>query len=893
MKRTNLFRSLLVLMLTLSMFVGTCATSFAGYILTDEEIAYVENLVDETKDEIQGIIDVAKEGTDEEKLAKIDEYINNITDALVFVGYDNADEVAATIRGEVLEIVAFVEAGNMEAVEDNVDEYIGHVKEYFGLSDEVDEIVEDVKDEIKDIVEIVKTEDKEDDKQKAEYYANLIKEALDIDEADEAKLAEVIAEITAFVEEIKNIPAEDVEAAVDAFVAEIKAKLQLEVAKTGHVRYVAEEGDKYVAIGGDTVAGEGLAPRELAYYDVIADKYKNDEENSVTIEAIPVVGEDLYPSNVVGFIKDNAAQFTDAKLITYQLDASRLIWAIVEDEPEWEKYFDAETQAVINEVWAQAEEILATDWAVEGMAAVTDFEEKVKAAVLANLPAGTQITEDHINAVITFCNEYIQRVLNLVETKKEEVEDKKDEVVSQIAALDPMVLDYAEKLAYAVVSYAVESKNAIEAIQEIKPDAALVVVGMYNQLDGFKLAVGEEEIDAGEYFKYAIDATNIYYAALAAINGNFAFVDVSDAEINGFNGDPIPVSSDIVSNIGTLTQPLKNKSMHANAAGHQTIADRILAAFECDYKVYEQLDANNHTVKCAMCEDSYTEAHTFVGNTCEKCGYEKVYTPVYGSVGGGAASQFIVKFDTNGGSKIANVTVKKGETLTKPADPTKEGFDFGGWYTDKALTKAYDFATPVTKSFTLYAKWTEGDVLAKFTDVSKDAWYYEYIKEIVAKGLMNGVSETEFAPEATLTRGMFVTILHRVEGEAAVENAASFTDVADTEYYAAAVKWANANGIVNGVTETEFAPNAEVTREQMAAMLARFVEYKKIEVAAEGDVTYTDSDAISEYAQDAVKTANKLGILIGNADGSFAPKSNATRAEAAALFVRLLGVIEK
>jgi hypothetical protein len=79
----------------------------------------------------------------------------------------------------------------------------------------------------------------------------------------------------------------------------------------------------------------------------------------------------------------------------------------------------------------------------------------------------------------------------------------------------------------------------------------------------------------------------------------------------------------------------------------------------------------------------------------------------------------------------------------------------------------------------------------------------------------------------------------------------------------------------------------------MAAMIARYADYKKIEASVEGDVTYTDSDKVSEYAKDAVKTANKLGILIGNADGSFAPKKNATRAEAAALFVRLLGVLEK
>ena len=153
---------------------------------------------------------------------------------------------------------------------------------------------------------------------------------------------------------------------------------------------------------------------------------------------------------------------------------------------------------------------------------------------------------------------------------------------------------------------------------------------------------------------------------------------------------------------------------------------------------------------------------------------------------------------------------------------------------------------------------------------------------------MNGISETEFAPDATLTRGMFVTVLHRIEKEPKVKDGIAFTDVAAGKYYENAVKWAAANGIVLGVSETEFAPEEEVTREQMAAILARYVEYKKVKVTASGDVEYTDNAEISDYAKDAVVVANKLGILIGNDDGSFAPKSDATRAQAAALFVRLL-----
>ncbi len=170
----------------------------------------------------------------------------------------------------------------------------------------------------------------------------------------------------------------------------------------------------------------------------------------------------------------------------------------------------------------------------------------------------------------------------------------------------------------------------------------------------------------------------------------------------------------------------------------------------------------------------------------------------------------------------------------------------------------------------------------KFTDVSKDAWYYDVIKKVVDKGLMNGISETQFAPELEVTRGMFVTILYRAAGEPEVSAATNFADVTADKYYAKAVAWANANGIVKGITETEFAPDNNITREQMATILYRYAKNK-----AAAEVNYTDKHAISDYAMEAVAWAKAAGIMQGNADGTFAPVRNASRAEAAAVFVRM------
>ncbi|MBQ4544239.1 MAG: S-layer homology domain-containing protein [Oscillospiraceae bacterium] len=179
-----------------------------------------------------------------------------------------------------------------------------------------------------------------------------------------------------------------------------------------------------------------------------------------------------------------------------------------------------------------------------------------------------------------------------------------------------------------------------------------------------------------------------------------------------------------------------------------------------------------------------------------------------------------------------------------------------------------------------------------FGDVSANAWYFEDVKTAVEKGLMNGVTATKFDPNGSLTRAMFVTILYRAAGEPAIGAMSDFADVPVNQYYANAVAWASANGIVNGVSEGKFAPNASITREQMAAIIHRYGKASGITPASDNDVSYTDADKISAYAKDAAKWAYNAGIILGNADGSFAPSRTASRAEAATIFVRLLSLMQ-
>ncbi len=266
--------------------------------------------------------------------------------------------------------------------------------------------------------------------------------------------------------------------------------------------------------------------------------------------------------------------------------------------------------------------------------------------------------------------------------------------------------------------------------------------------------------------------------------------------------------------------------------------------------------------------------------------------------GGSGSSSYIIKFNSNGGSTVANQTVKKNSIATKPADPTKEGYVFGGWYTDKELITTYDFSEKVINNVSLYAKWveieTENETIEwknPFNDVKKDDWFYANVKYVYENGLMNGTTETTFAPNDHLTRAMLVTILYRAEGEPEVNNSIPFEDVTADSYYAKAVIWAQQNGIISGVSENEFAPDENITREQIAAIMYRYAQYKGYDVSVGENtniLSYDDFDSVSEYAISAMQYAVGSGLIKGKSESTLNPQDNATRAEIATILQRFI-----
>ena len=180
------------------------------------------------------------------------------------------------------------------------------------------------------------------------------------------------------------------------------------------------------------------------------------------------------------------------------------------------------------------------------------------------------------------------------------------------------------------------------------------------------------------------------------------------------------------------------------------------------------------------------------------------------------------------------------------------------------------------------------DVSDIFVDVAPNAWYKDAVQYAYDQGLMTGVSDTEFAPEATTTRAMIVSILARLENVTTAE-AAGFADVDDNDWYATAVNWAANVGVVNGYEDNTFKPNTAITREQLAAILMNYATYKGYDVSARADLShYSDADSISSWANDVLLWAVAEGLLTGVTDDTIAPQAHATRAQVAAILQRFL-----
>ena len=179
--------------------------------------------------------------------------------------------------------------------------------------------------------------------------------------------------------------------------------------------------------------------------------------------------------------------------------------------------------------------------------------------------------------------------------------------------------------------------------------------------------------------------------------------------------------------------------------------------------------------------------------------------------------------------------------------------------------------------------------------MKKSDWFYNAVADVASKGIVAGISDTSYEPNGTLTRAMFVTMLHRYAGEPVVNFAMSYTDIGEN-WYTEAVRWASSTGVVKGFDNNSFRPDDSITREQAAAMLQRYAEFAKESNPLWNEtniLSYDDFDTISEWAIPAVQWAAGAGVMKGRTDSTINPSENITRAEIAQMLVNYMGAVEQ
>ena len=264
----------------------------------------------------------------------------------------------------------------------------------------------------------------------------------------------------------------------------------------------------------------------------------------------------------------------------------------------------------------------------------------------------------------------------------------------------------------------------------------------------------------------------------------------------------------------------------------------------------------------------------------------------------GSSSYMIDVIESTHGTVTASPKwASSGRIVTLTVTPD-EGYELAALtVTDKngndvALTNngdgTYTFKMPASK-VTVKATFTKDIVTLPFIDVHPGDWFYDPVCFVYENGLMTGTSATTFEPNTSLSRAMLVAVLHRLEGSPQASGG-DFTDVSDGDWYAQAVNWAASVGVVNGFDDGTFQPNAAITREQLAAILCNYAQYKGFDTSASGSLsTFTDAASVSDWAKESVEWAVGSGLIGGYEDSTLRPQGTTTRAEVASVLQRALG----
>ena len=362
-------------------------------------------------------------------------------------------------------------------------------------------------------------------------------------------------------------------------------------------------------------------------------------------------------------------------------------------------------------------------------------------------------------------------------------------------------------------------------------------------------------------------------------------------------GDTLPAAQTVtVKNTGnqtvTLEQPASTNSFVVGTLSAKELAPNTTATFTIQPK--DKLPRGSYSEQITISGNDGASATLTASFTVKEPPYTGKYSYEVSTSVGDHGSLTVDRYATEGERVTITVTPDDAyllDELVVTAGGKEVTLTAGGDGT-------YTFTMPsadvkITATFAEDPDWTEPeepatDVSDIFLDIAPNAWYKDAVQYAYDSGLMTGVSANEFAPEATTTRAMIVSMLARLEGVESAESA-GFTDVAANDWYAQAVSWAASVGVVNGFDDGTFQPNAAITREQLAAILMNYAQYKGQDVSARATLdTYNDAAAISSWANDVMSWAVAEGLLTGVTNDQLQPQGNATRAQVAAILQRFL-----
>lgn len=266
----------------------------------------------------------------------------------------------------------------------------------------------------------------------------------------------------------------------------------------------------------------------------------------------------------------------------------------------------------------------------------------------------------------------------------------------------------------------------------------------------------------------------------------------------------------------------------------------------------------------------------------------------------------IVHFNLGGKGTDFDVETAFGAPVSKPANPSAQGYDFGGWYSNKDCIAGteWDFNKPITQYTVIYAKWisntssggdtdpTSTNPTKRFTDVQEGKWYSKEngpIAYVISKGIMSGIGDGKFGPTQTSSRAQFVQIIYNMEGKPGAGDSNPFKDVSKGKWYYDAVTWAYNNNITAGTSANTFAPDVELSRETVAQLLFNYAKWRGDSTDAEADLSgYPDNGEISGWAHEAMAWANANKIVNGYPNGNLGPNDKCSRAEIAQMIQNYL-----